>query len=100
MITATNPMVENFLDNMAQLDARMTATERRLSSGLDIQRPSDKPDVAADVVELQGELVQNKQVQANLTGVKLEVDTGEQSLETAMNLLDSAVCWAARHSRP
>lgn len=98
MVNASNPIIETFLDNMSQLDTRLATAERQLASGLRIQKPSDAPDVAADVVELQAELVQNTQVQANLTRVKTEVDTGEQALENTMNLLDSAVVLASQAS--
>jgi flagellar hook-associated protein 3 FlgL len=98
MISAANPIVENFLNNMAQLDARMATDESQLSSGLQVQRPSDKPEVAADVVALLAEIGQNTQVQSNLAAVKMEVDSGEQALESGMNLLDSAVTLGSQAS--
>src|SRR5579862_6795022 len=88
MLSILNPTAQQFLNSVNQISDAMTRAQEQVSSGLKIQQVSDAPDQIAPLLQARASLDSAQQTLANLGRVKTEVDTGEQTLETAVQLLD------------
>jgi flagellar hook-associated protein 3 FlgL len=89
MIQSLNPSAELFLANVDRIQSQINQAESEVSSGLKILRPSDAPNQLEGLMRLRADLARNTQVSTNLSEVKAETDTAEQSLSTATQLLDT-----------
>lgn len=68
----------------------MTRAQNQLSTGLRLSNVSDDPDHVSQLLQTRADLDHATQIQANLGQVKTEVDTGEQTLESAVQLMENA----------
>ena len=89
MIQSLNPSAELFLANVDRIQSQINQAESEVSSGLKISQPSDAPDQLEGLMRIRADLARNTQVSTNLSEVKAETDTAEQSLSTATQLLDT-----------
>ena len=89
MIQSLNPSAELFLANVDRIQYQINQAESEVSSGLKISQPSDSPDQLAGLMRIRADIDRNTQVTTNLSEVKAETDTAEQSLSTATQLLDT-----------
>jgi flagellar hook-associated protein 3 FlgL len=90
MVNGIDPSAERFLMDLGRIRGRAERAQAQLSSGLRITRPSDAPDSVALLVESQGGIDRILQIRQNMARVKLEADSGEQSLASAVAALDRA----------
>ena len=88
MINSINPSADSFLVDINRLEARSERAQRQLSSGLRVSQPSDDPDQVSNILQLSSSVARNNQIGANLTFVKAEVDSGSQTLSTAVATLE------------
>jgi flagellar hook-associated protein 3 FlgL len=88
MIQSLNPSAELFLANLDRIQSQINQAEQEVSSGLKISQPSDAPDQLEGLMRTRADIDRNAQVTTNLSEVKSETDTAEQSLSTATQLLD------------
>jgi len=95
MITGIDPAAAQFLASLNQTQARTNRAEVEISSGLSFQDASDAPDQVSDILKLRADIARNDQVQSNLSGVKVQVDTAEQAMENAEQLVEQARTLAA-----
>jgi flagellar hook-associated protein 3 FlgL len=88
MIRALNVSNERFLSHLSQIQKRLEAAQRQISSGRKLSTPSDDPDHVSAVLQARADLEQVRQIQKDLSRVKAEVDTAEQALQQTALLLD------------
>ena len=88
MISPLNSTYQEFVNNLAQVTQRMNTDQLDISSGVTMRNVSDNPDQVSSLLQARAALSASQQISTNLTGVKTEVDTGEQSLESAVQLFD------------
>jgi flagellar hook-associated protein 3 FlgL len=55
-----------------------------------VQQASDDPTEIAEILQLQGDISQNQQIQSNLNGVSSELGTADSALQTAVQAVESA----------
>ena len=90
MISGIDPSGAMFLANMAQIQDSMQQAETELSSGLKFQNASDAPDQVSDILSLRADISRNNEVQSNLTNVTTQVNTAQQAVSTAEQLVENA----------
>jgi flagellar hook-associated protein 3 FlgL len=88
MINSINPSSDNFLLDVARLQARAERAQRELSSGIRVSNSSDDPDSVSAIVQAGSDVARNQQIGRNLDNVKVEVDTAEQALQAAVSTLE------------
>lgn len=79
-----------FLDGVQNLQARITTTQKQISSGFRIQDASDSPKEAADVIGLGTAVSSVEQYLTNLGLVTAETTGADTALSTAITLIDRA----------
>src|ERR1700677_139465 len=95
MIQNATSVGQEFLSNLQLLQQQMAQTQEQISSGYQINKPSDDPGQLGDVLELESNLGQVNQVITNLSNVSGEVNTAESALENATQLLEQVGTLAA-----
>jgi flagellar hook-associated protein 3 FlgL len=91
-----SPSTQQFLDRLADTTRRMERAQNQISSGKKITSASDDPDQVSTLLQTRAELESCQQVEKNLGRVKTEVDTAEQALTAADQLLQDARSAAAQ----
>lgn len=79
-----------FLADLSRTQLQMQQTQTEVSSGFSVQQPSDNPGEIAEILQLQGDIGQNQQIQSNLNSVSSQLGTADSSLETALQAVESA----------
>src|SRR5690348_2411762 len=95
MISNLNPTGQEFVDSLNRISDNMQRAQRQISTGLKVNQVSDAPDVISDLLTARAHLSSAQQIQANLGRFKTETDAGEQTLQSAVSLLDQAQTLAA-----
>jgi flagellar hook-associated protein 3 FlgL len=85
-----NSIGEQFLANLNILQNNIATTNRQLSSGYRISKPSDDPSAITDVLQLEFDSSRVAQTITNLNAVQGGVNTAEGALQSASSLLDQA----------
>ncbi|HEY1757511.1 MAG TPA: hypothetical protein VGG72_19215 [Bryobacteraceae bacterium] len=96
MIQNSSSVGQQFLANLQLLQQQISQTQAQISSGYQINQPSDDPGKLGDVLQLESSLGQVTQVASNLSNVSGEVNTAESALENATQLLEQAGSLAAQ----
>jgi flagellar hook-associated protein 3 FlgL len=96
MISGIDPAAEQFLAALDITKAQTDRAQKQISSGLKFQDASDAPDQVSDILKLRADVARNTQVQSNLSGVKAQVDTAEQAVQNAVQLVERARTLAAQ----
>ncbi len=89
-IRAIDPSAERFLADLNRINARAARAQRQISSGLRVAAASDDPERVGDLLTARMRLDQTVQIRANLGRAKAEVDTAEQSIQSAVKMLERA----------
>jgi flagellar hook-associated protein 3 FlgL len=84
-----------FLEGISTLQNQQTQVQRELSSGYQVNDASDAPAQTPELVGLGSSLAQVQGYQTNLTRVQAEASTADQSLGTAISLIQNATTLAA-----
>src|SRR5690348_6381556 len=96
MISAVDPAAAQFLADLARTQANTQRAERQVSSGLKFHHAHDAPDQVSDSLSLRANISRNAQIGSNLTSVKTQVDTAEQAVSNAEQLVERARTLAAQ----
>lgn len=88
MISNLNPSSQQFVNGVNQIANDMQQAQRQLSTGLRVTQVSDAPDEISALLQARADLSATQQIQTNLGRVKTEVDSGEQALQSAVQLFD------------
>lgn len=79
---------ELFLDSLNKNSLRMQRAQQEISTGKRLVNVSDDPDQVSALLQAQAELASNQTITGNLGRVKLEVDNGEQALQSAVAVME------------
>jgi len=90
MISSLDPSAQQFLINLNRIGEAMNVAQQEMATGLKISSVSDAPDQISTLLEARASLSSTQQVLTNLSRQKAEVDTGEQSLQTVVQLFEQA----------
>jgi flagellar hook-associated protein 3 FlgL len=94
MTPSINPNSEIFLNDLQQIENRMSTAEQQLSSGLRVSVASDDPDEISTILQLRAQIAGVQQTQENLSNVTPQVDAGENAIQQAIQVLDTATSLA------
>lgn len=97
-IPSINPNSEVFLSNLAQIQKRMSTAAQQLSSGLRVSVASDDPDQVSSILQLRAQIASVQQTQQNLSNVTPVVTGGEDAVQQAIQVLDTAASLATEGS--
>lgn len=98
MTPSINPNSEIFLSNLQQIQTRITTAEQQLSSGLRVSVASDDPDEISSILQLRAQIAGVQQTQQNLSNVTPQVEGGEDAIQQAIQVLDTATSLATEAS--
>ncbi len=90
MFPITSGSNQAFLANLNATQLQMQQAQGEISSGLRVQQASDAPTEIAEILQLQGDISQNQQVQTNLNGVSSDLGTADSALQTAVQAVENA----------
>ena len=90
MTPSINSNSAMFLSNLSQIESRMSTAEQQLSSGLRVSVASDDPDEISSILQLRAQISSVQQTQENLTNATPQVDAGENAIQQAIQVLDTA----------
>lgn len=79
-----------FLANLDRNQLQMQQAQGQVSSGLRVQQASDDPSAIAEILQLQGDISQNQQIQSNLNSVSSQLGTADSALQSALQALENA----------
>ena len=94
MTPSINPNSEIFLSDLQQIQNRIGMAERQLSSGLRVSVASDAPDQISSILQLRAQIAGVQQTQQNLSNVTPQVESGENAIQQAIQVLDTATSLA------
>jgi len=94
MTPSINPNASIFLVNLQQIESRMSTAVQQLSSGLRVSVASDAPDQISSILQLRAQIAGVQQTQENLSNVTPQVDSGEQAIQQALQVMDTATSLA------
>ena len=95
MLSNLDPSAQQFLNGLNRIGNRMSDAQRQITTGLRVTSVADDPDQISTLLTARAHLESAKQIQTNLGRVKGEVDTAEQSLQSAVQLFEQARTQAA-----
>jgi flagellar hook-associated protein 3 FlgL len=79
-----------FLNGISNLQTQQTQVENELSSGYQVQDASDSPGQTPELIDLGSSLAAVQNYQTNLTRVQAEASTADQSIGSAITLIQNA----------
>jgi flagellar hook-associated protein 3 FlgL len=94
MINTLDATSELFLTQVGRMQKQLAEANRQVSSGKQIGVPSDAPDEIGVLLQMRATQVRNDQVRSNLTIAKTEVDTADDAMASAIQLMDRALVLA------
>jgi flagellar hook-associated protein 3 FlgL len=91
MFPSVSGTTQQYLANLDRTETRLQQVTAQISSGVDVQQPSDNPAALSEILQTEESISQNQQVQSNLSSVTTEVNTADSALQTAVQQLQSAI---------
>ena len=85
-----------FLNGVSNLQNQLTQVQRELSSGYKVEDASDAPAQTSELVNLAASLASTQAYQTTLTRVQAEAQTADQTLGSAISLIQSAETLASQ----
>jgi flagellar hook-associated protein 3 FlgL len=98
MIRGPDAQTDKFLTDLARVARRLEKAQIQITSGRRINQVSDAPDDVPRLLQMRTELSSTEQIRTNLGRVRSEVDTAEQALRHAVDLMDRALSLATQGS--
>lgn len=96
MISNLDGASQLFLADLGRLQERLADANREVTSGKKISQPSDAPDQIDSLLQLRANQQHNQQVQSNLALAKTSAQTADDTLSSAIQLMDRALVLAAQ----
>lgn len=94
-ISSLTPARQEFVNNLSQITQQLNNDALDISSGVDMRNLSDNPDQVSTLLQARAQLASTQQVSTNLGMYTTEVNTGESSLESAVQIFDQVQTLAA-----
>jgi len=91
MIPSLSAANAQFVTDVDNLQTQMSNTQNQLATGLRVNQASDAPQELADIFQSRADLASVNQVSQNLTQVQALVNTGDSTLQTAIQLMQNAL---------
>jgi len=88
MISSLSSSYQEFVNNVDQVTQRINTDQLDISSGVTMRNVSDNPDQVSVLLQARAALSASQQITSNLSGITTEVNTGEQALQSAVQLFD------------
>jgi flagellar hook-associated protein 3 FlgL len=85
---------QQYLANLGRTEQQLQTVTQQISSGIDVQQPSDNPAAVSEILQTEASLAKNQQVQTNLSSVTAEVNSADSALQTAIQQVQSAISLA------
>lgn len=98
MLSTLSPMSTEFVTGMNRISERMSRAQRQIASGIRVENVSDEPDSVSTILQVRADVSSNDQILSNLSRVKTETDTAEQSVSSAVSLVERARVLGAQGS--
>jgi flagellar hook-associated protein 3 FlgL len=98
MVSGLDPSAERFLSDLGRISDRAALAQRRLSSGKKLEKPADSPDRVSHLLSMRADLAQSQQIGFNLSRLKADADTAEQSLANGIKLMERAIVLASKNA--
>ena len=90
MTPSINSNSSMFLSDLGQIENRMSTAQQQLSTGLRVSVASDDPDEISSILQLRAQISGVQQTQENLNDATPQVDAGENAIQQAIQVLDTA----------
>jgi len=87
---------QTFLSDINQIQNRITAEDRQITSGARVSQASDDPSAVTPILSYQNQIDQVTQVQKNLTVATTISQTADSALQSASTLLDQVLSIATQ----
>ena len=88
MISSLNPSAQQFLNNLGLINQQMQQAETELSTGLSVNQASDAPGKMSSNPAGAGQPQLHPQLNTDIAQTSTEVNSGEQAMESAVQLFD------------
>src|ERR1035438_8746283 len=95
MLPSVTGTTQQYLADLERNQLQLQRAETEISSGLQVQQPSDDPTAIAEISQTQAAIAQNTQIQSNLGEVTTEANRADSVLQTAVQALENAISLAA-----
>jgi flagellar hook-associated protein 3 FlgL len=89
MISILNPANQAFVNDMTGITSQINNDQLDISSGVTMRNVSDRPDQVGALLQQRAALAASQQVSTNLGNITSEVNTGESTLESAVQLFNT-----------
>jgi flagellar hook-associated protein 3 FlgL len=100
MFPGISPSGQQFINNVNQIQSVLNNAEQEISTGVNLNQPSDAPDEVSPVLQLMTQVNQNQTMNTNLTAVQANVNAAESALSGSVDLLQSASTMASEATGP
>jgi flagellar hook-associated protein 3 FlgL len=94
MFPTVNGTTQQYLADLDRTQTQLQKTTTDVSSGIDVQQPSDDPAIISEILQTETAISNNKQIQSNMTAVTTEVNTADAALQTAVQQVQTAISLA------
>jgi flagellar hook-associated protein 3 FlgL len=94
MFPNVNGITQQYLADLDRTQTQLQQATADISSGIDVQQPSDDPAAISEILQTDTALSNNKQIQSNMTAVTTEVNTADAALQTAVQQVQTAISLA------
>lgn len=95
MFAGITPAGQQFVNNVNNIQDAVNRAQQQVSTGYNLNQPSDAPDEVSPVLQLLTQIGQNQTMNTNLTAVQANVNAAETALSSSVSLLQSASTMAA-----
>jgi len=85
-----------FVAGLNQIENRIAVTNQQITSGIDVNQPSDDPGAIEPILQTQADIARITQVQTNLTEVKTNASTADSALQTANSVINQLLSIGAQ----
>jgi flagellar hook-associated protein 3 FlgL len=100
MFPGITPAGQQFVNNINQIESTLSTAQQEISTGVNLNKPSDAPDEVSPVLQLLTQVNQNQTMNTNLTAVQANVNAAESALSGSVDLLQSASTMASEATGP
>ena len=100
MLSPLKGTTDQYLADMSRIQSNMDTAQRQVSSGLRVSSASDDPGALNEILQVQADISANQQVQKNFDQITSELNIADTGLQSAIQMMDSAVTVATQAGGP
>lgn len=91
MVSGLSGSLQQYLDGLDGIQSKLNTIEAQISSGYRVNQASDDPTAVPGILNTVSQIAAETQTQSNLNQTKLELDTGDGALQSAVKLVEQAI---------